>query len=48
MKPHLGMLTPEELKRFKTEHYEELDSLVTVKGIWIDLTVHFGIGEKPA
>jgi len=48
MKPHLKVLSPEELERFKKEHFEELESLVTDKGIWIDLSVHFGLGEKLA
>ena len=48
IRQRLAVLNPEELERFKKEHYEELASLVTDKGIWIDLPVNFGIGEKPA
>ena len=47
LRTRLSILEPEEMEQFKTEHYKELDTMVTDHGIWIDLPVHFGIGEKP-
>ena len=47
LRTRLSVLDPEEYERFRAEHYKELDSMVTHQGIWIDIPVHFGIGEKP-
>ncbi|UCC16641.1 MAG: hypothetical protein JSU58_09800, partial [Dehalococcoidales bacterium] len=46
LRARLSILDPEEFERFKTEHYKELDPMVTDHGIWIDLPVHFGLGTK--
>ncbi len=48
IKPRLAMLSAKELESFKAEHFADLGSLVTAKGIWIDLPIHFGIGNKQA
>ena len=46
IRPLLTSLNAEEQERFKKEHFLDLEPLLTDKGIWIDMPINFGIGEK--
>lgn len=42
----LNQLSPEQLEQAKTEYFAELETLVTDKGIWNDITTFFVFGRK--
>jgi ubiquinone/menaquinone biosynthesis C-methylase UbiE len=44
----LQQLSPEELKRFRKEHLQEVATLATADGIWLDIGVLFTSGRKAA
>ena len=46
IRPLLASLNAEEQEKFRTEHFLDLEPLLTDKGIWIDMPIHFGIGNK--
>ncbi|MBS3910022.1 MAG: methyltransferase domain-containing protein [Actinobacteria bacterium] len=43
----VSQLTPGGLERFKREHLQEVDSLKTTDGIWLEVGVLFTVGTKP-
>jgi SAM-dependent methyltransferase len=42
----VSRLSPEDQQRFKREHLEEIESLRTDKGIWLDVGVLYTMGTK--
>ena len=42
----VGQLTPADQKRFRHEHLQEVATLATREGIWLDVGVLFAIGTK--
>lgn len=44
----LARINPEEREQVKAEHLEELRSLVTSDGIWVDVSANFAFGHKSA
>lgn len=46
MRRLIAQLSPEDLKRFKQEHLQEVGELRTAEGIWLDVEVLFTSGVK--
>jgi ubiquinone/menaquinone biosynthesis C-methylase UbiE len=44
----VARLSAEDQERFKREHLQEVETLRTKKGIWLDVGVLYTIGRKPA
>ena len=43
---YLEQLTAEQLEQFQKQHLDSVRELVTDKGLWLDVTVLFALGEK--
>lgn len=43
----VNQLSPEDLKRFREEHLEEVRMTGTKEGIWLDVEVIYTVGTKP-
>ena len=44
----LLQLPLDQLAQFKTEHLVEISALATTKGIWLDVSTIFAVGQKPS
>lgn len=44
----VNQLSPQQLEKFKAEHFAEIQSMASDRGIWLDVEVLYGIGVKAA
>jgi ubiquinone/menaquinone biosynthesis C-methylase UbiE len=43
---HLMRLSPSDYEKFKAEHLSDMKSLLTDKGIWLEMPTHFSVATK--